>query len=251
MATGKNRKTGFAVACWVLGLLILCIIFLVKQDDIITNLKSARFFERLWGSTPAFIAGHKEKSDKTDDLKTETADVPQTQNTDNSALAKPAGDTAPVEQKKQEQPVITTPVPQKMTIHLCFVNIDQDGSVSRKIVTRTVSKNTAPLTYAITALLSGPSSVEKDNKCMSLIPSGSRLLSVSVRDGVAYLNFSEDFEINKIGVEGYLGQLMQVVYTATAFQTVSSVQFLIEGQKKEYLGSEGVWIGSPLSPSSF
>ena len=44
---------------------------------------------------------------------------------------------------------------------------------------------------------------------------------------------------------------MQIVYTATEFSTVKSVQFLIDGQKKEYLGSEGVWIGSPLSRTSF
>ena len=43
---------------------------------------------------------------------------------------------------------------------------------------------------------------------------------------------------------------MQIVYTATEYSTVNSVQILIDGQKKEYL-SEGVWIGSPLSRSSF
>ncbi|QTQ17448.1 GerMN domain-containing protein [Treponema parvum] len=68
---------------------------------------------------------------------------------------------------------------------------------------------------------------------------------------MAFLNFSEEFEYNPYGVEGYLGQLMQIVYTATSFSTVDSVQFLIEGQKKDYLGSEGVWIGSPLARSSF
>jgi spore germination protein GerM len=86
---------------------------------------------------------------------------------------------------------------------------------------------------------------------MSLIPKGTKLLGVTVKDGVALLNFSEDFEYNTYGVEGYLGQLMQIVYTATSFSTVSSVQFLLEGQKKEYLGSEGVWIGSPLARSTF
>ena len=65
------------------------------------------------------------------------------------------------------------------------------------------------------------------------------------------LNFNDEFEFNTIGVEGYLGQLMQIVYTATAFPTVDSVQILISGEKKDYLGSEGVWIGSPLARSSF
>jgi len=45
--------------------------------------------------------------------------------------------------------------------------------------------------------------------------------------------------------------LRQIVYTATSFSTVNSVQFIIEGQREDYLGSEGTWIGSPLSRSSF
>jgi spore germination protein GerM len=86
---------------------------------------------------------------------------------------------------------------------------------------------------------------------MTLIPAGTKLLSAKVSGGVAYLNFNENFEINTYGVEGYIHQLEQIVYTATAFSTVNSVQFLIEGQKRDYLGSEGQWIGSPLSRSSF
>ena len=86
---------------------------------------------------------------------------------------------------------------------------------------------------------------------MSLIPEGTKLLGASVKNGVATLNFNENFEFNTIGVEGYIGQLMQIVYTATEFSTVKSVQFLIEGQHKDYLGSEGQWIGSPLARSSF
>ena len=80
---------------------------------------------------------------------------------------------------------------------------------------------------------------------------GTRLLGASVRNGVATLNFSSEFEFNRYGIEGLRGQLQQIVYTATAFQTVESVQFLIDGEKKEYLGSEGVWIGTPLRRSSF
>ena len=77
------------------------------------------------------------------------------------------------------------------------------------------------------------------------------LLSASVKNWVATLNFSEEFEFNTYGVDGYINHLMQIVYTAASFPTVDSVQFIIEGQKKEYLGSEGVWIGTPLSVASF
>lgn len=86
---------------------------------------------------------------------------------------------------------------------------------------------------------------------MSLIPEGTKLLSATITDKTAYLNFSEEFQYNKYGVEGYLGQLMQIVYTATSFSSIESVQFLINGQKETYLGGEGVWIGSPLPRSTF
>ena len=86
---------------------------------------------------------------------------------------------------------------------------------------------------------------------MNLIPSGTRLIGASVKNGVATLNFNENFEFNSYGIEGCMAQLMQIVYTAREFSTVKSVQFLVEGEKKDYLGTEGQWIGSPLSRASF
>lgn len=135
------------------------------------------------------------------------------------------------------------------TATLYFVSIGADGSVNRLAVKRQLAKSDSPLTDAIKALLAGPIPGEKN--AMSLIPSGSNLIGASVKDGVATLNFNENFEFNSYGVEGSIGQLMQIVYTATEFSTVKSVQFLIEGEKKEYLGSEGQWIGTPLARSSF
>ena len=113
-------------------------------------------------------------------------------------------------------------------------------------------KTDSPLTSAIKEVIAGPDSTKSEERnCISLIPDGTKLLGARVSDGVAYLDFNENFEINTYGIEGYNGQLMQLVYTATSFSTVTSVQFLIEGKKKEYLGSEGQWIGSPLSRNSF
>ena len=87
--------------------------------------------------------------------------------------------------------------------------------------------------------------------CQSLIPEGTKLLGATVKDRTAFLNFNEEFMFNPEGTEGLLTQLMQVVYTATEFSTVDNVQILINGTKQNYLGLEGVWIGSPLSRTSF
>ena len=161
--------------------------------------------------------------------------------------------------KKPEQPAKTenkpTPAPKPVTkteLQLCFTVIDADGSVVRKMIKRSVPKNDSPLTTAINLLLAGPDySNAAERNLTSFIPKGTKLLGARVSNGVAYLNFSDNFEFNQEGTVGQINQLMQIVYTATNFSTVSSVQFLINGQKKQFLGEEGIRIDTPLSKSSF
>lgn len=134
---------------------------------------------------------------------------------------------------------------------LFFVTIDADGRVLRSEVTRDIPQSDAPLSDSLKALFAGTNAKEGGKGLRSLIPAGTRLISATVKDGVATINVSEEFQFNQFGIEGYIGQLAQVVFTATAFPTVTSVQFLIEGQRKEYLGAEGVWIGTPLDRAKF
>lgn len=139
----------------------------------------------------------------------------------------------------------------KRTALLYFVRIDDDGIIVRQEVTRQISASDQPLTDALAALLGGPSEEEIRRHLLSLIPAGTKLLSVQVRGSTAFLNFNEAFMYNHYGIEGYAGQLKQVVYTATAFSSVQDVQILIEGERHDYLGGEGVYIGRPLSRNSF
>lgn len=136
-------------------------------------------------------------------------------------------------------------------VSLYFVRVDGDGTITRHEVKRTIDASDSPLTDALGALLKGPSADELGRNLISLIPSGTRLLSAQVRGSTAYLDFNEAFMINRYGIEGYAGQLKQIVYTATSFSTVKDVQFLIDGERREFLGGEGVYIGRPLSRSSF
>ena len=135
-------------------------------------------------------------------------------------------------------------------ISLYFMYIDATGNLIRKETHRSIPATSSPLTATLQTLLAGTSIEEESKGYISLIPDGTVLLSASVKNKVAYLNFNDAFQWNKYGVEGYFGQLIQIVYTATTFESVDSVQFLIEGMKQDYLGSEGVWIGSPLSRAS-
>lgn len=151
--------------------------------------------------------------------------------------------------KTAEKPAAKPAATRKAT--LFFVTIDPDGRVLRKETSRELPQTDSPLSETLKALFRGTVSAEADKGFRSLIPAGTRLLSVTVKDGVATVNVSEDFQFNQFGIEGYIGQLAQVVFTATAFPTVTSVQFLVEGQRREYLGAEGVWIGTPLDRGKF
>ena len=275
----RKKTTGLAAAVCVLLVLVIAVLFLVKKDSIITNLQETNFFGRVFGKTPEFVENHESKKEQTDviedeevTIKVETVEKPSPvakadkkdnkseqkseQKTESKAESKKEVKPEPkketkTEQKKTEEPKKTTTVTYS-DVQLCFIEIDVDGSLNRKIVKRSVPKNDSPLTNAINLLLAGPdTSKSAEKNCVSLIPPGTKLLSAKVSDGVAYLSFNDAFEMNPDGVEGSIGQLMQIVYTATSYSTVNSVQFLIEGQKKIFLGSEGQRIDAPLSRSSF
>ena len=194
--------------------------------------------------------------------KAETAPEPATGTATKPVAEKPAAKktaTEPVkttEQTKAAEPKKTAEKPaakpaatRKAT--LFFVTIDPDGRVLRKETSRELPQTDSPLSETLKALFRGTVPAEADKGFRSLIPAGTRLLSVTVKDGVATVNVSEDFQFNQFGIESYIGQLAQVVFTATAFPTVTSVQFLVEGQRREYLGAEGVWIGTPLDRGKF
>lgn len=268
----KSSGVLFTAACVVLGLLVILVIFLVKKDQIFTNLKETAFFDRVFGSTPEMIENHepapaKEKETiplKNEELtiviepeketvKTVEPVVPVKQETVEEKKSSPEKkeeqkvETSKKEEPKKEAAVATSEV------QLCFVQFDGDGLVVRKVIKRTIAKNDSPLTNAINLLLKGPETTKAAEKnCQTLIPSGTKLLSAKVQNNVAYLNFNENIEFNEMGIEGTIHSLEQIVFTATAFSTVNSVQILVEGEKKPFLGSEGgPRIDTPLSRTSF
>lgn len=200
----------------------------------ITSAEDAPVEPPILEPTPTKPAPEKPDLTKTDPKKPETK--------------KPA---AVVTEKPTSKPVPEKPTTKTTKTTLFFVSIDADGRVLRHESSRQIPKTDSPLTDTLTALFNGTTNAETSKKMRSLIPVGTRLLSASVKDGVATINLSEEFQFNQFGIEGYLGQLAQIVFTATAFPTVSSVQILIDGQRREYLGAEGVWIGTPLSRDKF
>ena len=134
---------------------------------------------------------------------------------------------------------------------LYFVQNDEDGLKSLAPVSRTVRFVDSPLTETIEILLKGLTSADAQKDLLSLVPNDTALLGINVRENTAYIDFNESFRFNRFGKEGYRYQLMQIVYTATEFQTVQHVQILVDGQIVPYLGAESPFVGSPLSRETF
>jgi spore germination protein GerM len=165
-------------------------------------------------------------------------------------LVKPA--TEARQQAPKDQGAAPAPVPTRTRqARLFFIAVQPDGEIQLKSVIRPVKYTDAPLTSTIEALLAGPTPAEVNQGLLSLVAPEARLRRAQVKDGTAYLDFSESFRFNSLGKEGLAAQLQQVVYSATEFSTVKRVQILLEGQTADFLGPEGLFIGKPLSRDSF
>ncbi len=141
--------------------------------------------------------------------------------------------------------------PNRRMAALYFIRVTDDGRTYPQRVVRPVAYDQSPLTETIRALIAGPSGEELDEGLLNLIPSDTQLISAHVDSGVAYLNFNQSFRFNPMGAEGTVAQLQQIIYSSTEFPTVTQVQFLIEGEKLDYVGGDGIFIGKPLGRDAF
>jgi len=146
-------------------------------------------------------------------------------------------------------PTPSTPT-QTRERNIYFTRVDKDGQILQSRVTRRVPVSDSPMVDTLNVMFAGPTADELNRGILNLIPQNTRILSAAVRGNTAYISFSEDFLFNTFGVEGYVAQLRQIVWTVTEFSNVNDVQILIEGRRLDYLG-EGIWIGSPISRQSF
>jgi len=71
-----------------------------------------------------------------------------------------------------------------------------------------------------------------DRAYQDCVPDNAKLLSLTVKDGIAYVDFSK--EVSKKTMGSYEATMFMgaVVNTLTEFKEIKAVQILIEGQKK-------------------
>ena len=100
-------------------------------------------------------------------------------------------------------------------------------------------------TMAMQALLDGPNGPEQEAGDSSTIPAGTRLLGLTIEDGVATVDLSREFQNTQLGTCCEHLPLAQVVWTLTQFRTVGSVVFEVEGEPIDMYGGHGIVIDGP------
>jgi germination protein M len=124
------------------------------------------------------------------------------------------------------------------------------GSAGLVAVLREVPGTTAVARAAMNALLAGPGTAEAGRSISTAVPNGSQLLGLSIKDGVATVDLSSEFESGG-GSASVLTRLGQVVYTLTQFPSVKSVVFQIEGETRSVFSTEGVVLDGPVGRSDY
>ncbi|HKK47979.1 MAG TPA: GerMN domain-containing protein [Alkalispirochaeta sp.] len=266
---GSRKRTSFGVLFWIAAILFIAILLMFNLPTIRGVLERTDFvdvvFEERSGTPdttrpeesgePPSLGPADEGAEQTDPQASPDEEEPELVIPEVEA---PEEDlTTPADEDRQEEEAIELDPPQPteetgpqrtMQRNVYFILVSDDGRILAESVERTIRYESGPLTSTIEALIAGPTADDLNRGLLSLIPSGTELLSARVASGVAFLNFNEAFRFNSMGLEGLLAQLQQVVRTATQFSTVDAVQILIEGQNEEYLGGDGVYIGDPLTP---
>jgi spore germination protein GerM len=141
-----------------------------------------------------------------------------------------------------------TPGPARTDVQVFFVRTEPGGhaqtlaAVHRRVIAGPVD---ALAGSALRALLNGPSRAERSRGLTSEIPPGATLRAVTIARGMATVDLGVAFAQGG-GSSSILGRVWQVVYTASQFPGVSSVQLLIGGRRVDTLGGEGLLVGTPM-----
>jgi hypothetical protein len=163
--------------------------------------------------------------------------------------ATPAPTAVPSSQSSGGPEATPSPTPasgEMMVVRTYYVQGGGVGVEGLVPTLREVPRTSGVARAAMAALLDGGPIAIAYVDISTAIPAGTRLLGVSVRDGVATVNLSREFETGG-GSASMSYRLGQVVYTLTQFPTVQAVLFLVEGKPVETFGSEGIALGGPQS----
>jgi spore germination protein GerM len=248
----KARIPG-ALVFWAAFFILIAGLFFINRDHIRETLENTRLLEKI---SPAGFPKNQDEPDQPPAARSSPRPVEQRGASSSAAETGPAPETgtpapaivnAPV---SRTPPPVTSPEQSHTEQVLYFIRVDDDGEIIRSKALRRIPVSGTLLQDTLKVLIAGPNSGETSQGMISLVPPDTRILSAVIDGNTARVNFSEEFQYNTAGMEGFIAQLIQIVWTATEFPNVQNVQILIEGNRIDHLG-EGIPIWNPLNRQSF
>ena len=109
----------------------------------------------------------------------------------------------------------------KLDVVLYFANASGDRLVQEdeSIV---YTSNSSVVNYVLEKLIDGPT----DSKLQATIPKNTQILSVSVKDGICYVNFNNNFLNNTVEVKPYI-TIYSIVNSLSELSTINKVQISV------------------------
>ncbi|BDU62816.1 hypothetical protein BOFE_03560 [Candidatus Borrelia fainii] len=126
--------------------------------------------------------------------------------------------------KYQEQKYLKN----KKEVKLYFIKVTTEGHFLKQWIKRTIHYDKNILKETLKALINGPNEYELKNNFLSLIPINTKVLNLSINDGIAHINLSKEFYENSFGVEGTINQVKQIILTCLEIQGINGITLKIE-----------------------
>ena len=136
-------------------------------------------------------------------------------------------------------------IPEREEVKIYFVKLNEK---SEKMLLTPVARKVArglPLENTMRELIKGPTVAEKKKGLLTAVPSGLRVNSIRLKNGMAEIDFNGAIE-QGAGGSVLINRIDQIVYTATQFPNVRSIVIKINGRPRQTLGMDGLSIGGPL-----
>ena len=147
------------------------------------------------------------------------------------------------------EPSPSTPA-ETMIVRAYYVLAGESGVEGLVPTLRVVPKSTGVARAAMNALLDPEAVLARYDQLSSAIPSGTKILGLAVKNGVATIDLSSEFESGG-GTASARYRLGQLVYTLTQFPTVRSVLLQVEGRTVTTFGPEGIVLDGPQARKDF
>lgn len=145
------------------------------------------------------------------------------------------------------------PAPLDLAVYLYIDEAGHDGRTGPFLVPvhRQVPHTTATATAAIEALLAAPNTDEALSvpSLSTQIPSGTTLRGVTIVDGLATIDLSDEFDADHSAAAAQ--SFAQLVFTATRFPTVTAVRFEVEGSPTAVQTGNGDLVTRPVTRDDY